>query len=50
MWRRRFSDRWGPRRTVGTGRSRMGYTYGTVVLAVSAVILLLLYLTGRLSF
>jgi hypothetical protein len=49
MWRRRFSGGWGRRRAVGTGRG-VGYSYGTVVLAVSAVILLFLYLTGRLNF
>ena len=50
MWRRRFSDGWGRRGTVGTGRVGYGRSYTTVVLAVSAVILLILYLTGRLSF
>jgi hypothetical protein len=42
---RRFSSR---RNGVGSGRR--AYSYGTVVLAVSAAILLFLYLTGRLSF
>jgi hypothetical protein len=41
MWRRRSS--------LGTGRS-VGYNYATIVLLVSAAILLLLYLTGRLNF
>lgn len=49
MWRRRFSDGWGRRRTVGTGRSMLPNSYGTVVLLVSAALLLILYLTGRLS-
>jgi tetrahydromethanopterin S-methyltransferase subunit G len=45
MWRRRFTERRG--RSVGR---RSGMSYGTAVLVVSGVILLLLYLTGRLSF
>jgi hypothetical protein len=49
MWRRRVSGGWG-RRGVGTGRTGLTYSYATVVLAVSAAILLLLYLTGRLNF
>ncbi len=49
MWRRRTTGGWG-RRGVGSGRVGVGYSYGTVVLAVSAIILLILYLTGRLSF
>ena len=48
MWRRRGSGL-GGRRGVGTGRG-IGYSYGTVVLLVSAAILLVLYLTGRLNF
>ena len=50
MWRRRSSGGWGRRGTVGAGRSRFGYNYGTVVLLVSAALLLFLYLTGRLNF
>ncbi len=50
MWRRRFSDGWGRRRAVGTGRAGFGYSYGTVVLLVSAVILLIVYLTVGLDF
>ena len=50
MWRRRVSGGWGRRRAVGTGRVGVGYSYGTIVLLVSAAILLVLYLTGRLSF
>lgn len=49
MFRRRFSGGLG-RRGVGSGRAGIGYSYGTVVLLVSAAILLFLYLTGRLSF
>ena len=49
MWRRRFSGGWGRRRAAGTGRGGFGYSYGTVVLVVSAVILLIVYLTGRLD-
>jgi hypothetical protein len=45
MWGRRFSSR-----RSGVGSGRRAYSYGTVVLAVSAAILLFLYLTGRLSF
>ena len=50
MWRRRFSDGWGRRRAGRTGRLGIGYSYGTVVLLVSAAILLFVYLTGRLNF
>lgn len=50
MWRRRTNGGWGRRRAMGTGRGGVGYNYGTIVLAVSAIILLILYLTGRLSF
>ena len=50
MWRRRFSDGWGRRGAVGTRRSYGAYSYSTVVLAVCAAIVLLLYLTGRLDF
>ncbi len=50
MWGRRFSRRWSRRDRVGTGRYGYGYSYGTVVIGVSAVILLILYFTGRLSF
>jgi hypothetical protein len=49
MFGRRFSGGWGRRRSVGTGRSMVPYNYGTVVLLVSAAILLFLYLTGRLT-
>jgi hypothetical protein len=49
MWRRRSSGGWGRRRSVGTGRSGLTYSYGTVVLLVSGAILLVLYLTGRLN-
>ena len=48
MWRRRGSRGWGGR-GIGTGRG-IGYSYGTVVLLVSAAILLFVYLTGRLNF
>ena len=50
MWGRRFSGRWGRRDGVGTRRYGYGYSYGAVVIGVSAAILLILYLTGRLSF
>ena len=50
MFRRRFSGGWGRRRGVGTGRAGARYSYATVVLAISAAILLILYLTGRLNF
>lgn len=49
MWHRRFSRGWGRRGALGTGRAGLGYNYGTAVLLVSAVILLIAYLTGRLS-
>lgn len=49
MWRRGLSRGWGRRRTASSGRSGLPYSYGTVVLLVSAAILLVLYLTGRLS-
>lgn len=45
MWRRRFSGGWG--RGLRTRRSGLGY--GGAVLLVSGAILLVLYLTGRLS-
>ena len=40
MWRRRIYE----------GRRGYGLSYGTAVLLVSGVILLILYLTGRLDF
>ena len=48
MWRRRFSGGWGRRRAAGSGRGFRA-SYGTVVLLVSAAILLFLHFTGRLS-
>jgi hypothetical protein len=48
MWGRRFSGRSGRRSSFSSGRR--GYSYATVVLGVSAAILLILYLTGHLSF
>ena len=47
MFRRRFTGGWGRRGTVVGGRR--GFSFGTVVLLVSAAIILLLYLTGNLS-
>jgi len=49
MWRRRSFDGWRRRRSVGTRRSGLGYSFGTVLLVVSAAFLLFLYLTGRLN-
>ena len=49
MWRRRSFDGWRRRRAVGTRRSGLGYSFGTVLLVVSAAFLLFLYLTGRLN-
>jgi len=49
MWRRRLGGSWRRRRAVGTRRSGFGYSFGTVVLAVSGAFLLFIYLTGRLS-
>ncbi|MDQ3470955.1 MAG: hypothetical protein M3428_01005 [Pseudomonadota bacterium] len=49
MWRRR-SGGWGRRRGVGTGRAGFGHSYATVVVLISAAILLFVYLTGRLNF
>lgn len=50
MWRRGLfgGSRRGP--VTGTGRRIGGQSFGTVVLVVSAAILLVLYLTGRLNF
>lgn len=50
MWRRSRSGGWGRRRGAGTGRAGFGYSYGAVVLLISAAILLFVYLSGRLSF
>ena len=41
---------WGRGRGVGSGRTGYGQSFGTVVLIVAGVILLILYLTGNLSF
>ncbi len=49
MWSRRGRGGWGRRREVGSRRGGFGYSFGTVVLVVAGVILLILYLTGRLS-
>ncbi len=49
MWRRRTSGGWGRRRASGAGRAGFGYSYGTVVLLLSAAILLFVYFTGRLN-
>jgi hypothetical protein len=49
MWRRRGISGLGGRRTVRTGRGGYGYSFATVLVGVAAVILLILYLTGRIS-
>ena len=49
MWRRRSWGSWRRRRVVGTRRSGLGYSFGTVLLVVAGAFLLFLYLTGRLN-
>jgi hypothetical protein len=51
MWRRYLGGRMARRTMMGSSRRRGGlrYSFGTVVLLVSAAILLFLYLTGRLA-
>jgi hypothetical protein len=51
MWRRYLGGRIARRATMGSSRRRGGprYSFGAVVLLVSAAILLFLYLTGRLA-
>ena len=45
MWRRRSWGGWRSRRA----GARRGYSFGSVLLIVSAAFLLFLYLTGRLN-
>jgi hypothetical protein len=50
MWRRYLGGRMARRAMTGSRRTRgFRYSFGTVVLLVSAAILLFLYLTGRLA-